>query len=120
MHAGFIAHFDIGGFQHYYRGRLAELLDGELHPLTNAWRWGDDDTGHSGTRRDLECSVYRDGWSAADVMRGICKVARELEADVRWRQAQQRRSAELAVAQRIADEYGVTLTPTDARAEASR
>jgi hypothetical protein len=112
MHGGFIAHYGIGGFREHFRGDLTELLAGEMYPLTDSWRWGDEDDGSQpGVCDHLRNSVYRDGLTAKDVMRGICKVARELEQTVVARENELRRRAHIALAQQIANEYGVTVTP---------
>jgi hypothetical protein len=104
QHGGFIAHFSQHGFASHYTGRMTELLDGEFYPLYDEWRW-------ENSAHHLEDSVYKDGMSAGDVMRGICAVANELKDEVMAREQNQRREAHVALMEAIADEYGYEVTP---------
>lgn len=96
MHGGFIAHYDIHGFRATYAGRLTELLRGEFQPLTDPDRFN---------WPALEDSGYADGMSAGDVMRDICRVGAAAAEQVRERERQANRLAEIA---HLCRRYGIT------------
>lgn len=68
QHGGFIAHFDIHGFRATYQDKLSELIEGEMYPLDNTYRWRE-------SMHHLKDSVYTDGMTAHDVMRDISTLA---------------------------------------------
>jgi hypothetical protein len=101
MHGGFIAHFGLHGFRAYYRGRLTELLAGEMDPLTDPDRF---------RRPALEDSGYSDGMSAGDVMRDIATIGKNGGDLVREREARQRAEAEVELARQLAAKHGLTVS----------
>lgn len=108
MHGGFIAHFSIDGFRNHFENRLSMLIEGELYPLNDRFHWS--------LRSDcLGDSIYIDGLTSGDVMRGICEVAERLAEDVFAYENNKRRDYNISVAQSVVDRYGVNLAPSTKR-----
>lgn len=95
---GEIAHFDIGGFRHVYADAadFVELI--ERDATRPEWSHGS------------SVHVYTDGMTGEDVRQALYALADELGPEVRKRSLATNRAGALAEAERLAAEYGFTVS----------
>ena len=113
LHMGFIAHFNLAGFQNSYddlRLFARSLQTSEYgHGRNYNIDWADElDHRYADDPTNRGCGQPP---TVTATIRGIVLVAHEFEGEMQTVFGERERDAKLAYAQKVANEYAVTITP---------